>query len=191
MAAATPEDPRMARTRTAVIEATIELIHRDGLEAVTFQTVAKQAGVGRATLYRHWSGPDALVFDALAEIVSAWEFSGPGTLRQQLVAAIEDRRSELNQPVVRIAFNAICAQAPRDSAAAHLRDRLVGSLADGLRASIEVGVDRGELKRGLDADVLTAQVFGAMIWQSFVLGCDVTPRFIADIVNHALRDWEQ
>lgn len=187
---AVPEDPRIARTRTAVIDATVELIHREGLEAVTFQTVARGAGVGRATLYRHWAGPDELIFDALAEIVSAWEFAGPGRLREQLVREIESRRAELNQPVVRIAFNAICARAPHDPAAARLRDRLVGSIAAGVRRSIEAGVDRGELRPGLDAEVVTAEVFGAMTWQSFVMGRDVTRKFIERIVDHALAGWE-
>jgi AcrR family transcriptional regulator len=190
MASTAPEDPRVARTRSAVVQATIELIHRDGVEAVTFQTVARESGIGRATLYRHWPGPDELTFDALAEIVSAWEFSGPGTLREQLVAMIESRRAELNQPAVRIAFNAICARAPRDHAAALLRDRLVGRIAAGLRESIDAGVERGELKAGLDAEVFTAEVFGAMTWQSFVMGRNVTRRFIEQIVDRALAGWE-
>jgi AcrR family transcriptional regulator len=185
------EDPRVARTRGAVVEATVELIHDEGLEAVTFQTVARRAGVGRATLYRHWSGPDELIFEALADIVSAWEFSGPGRLRDELVAEIDRRRRELNQPVVRIAFTAICSRAPRDPAAARLRDRLVGSIADGLRSSIEAGVQRGELEAGLDAEVLTAQVFGAMVWRSFVMGRNVTRRFVEQVVGEALEGWER
>ncbi|MHB8695058.1 MAG: TetR/AcrR family transcriptional regulator [Solirubrobacteraceae bacterium] len=185
------EDPRIVRTRSAVVEATIELIHDEGLEAVTFQTVARRAGVGRATLYRHWSGPDELIFEALAEIVSAWEFSGPGRLRDALVSEIDRRRAELNQPVVRIAFNSICARAARDPSAARMRDRLVGSIAGGLKASIVAGTARGELEPGLDAELLTAEVFGAMVWRSFVMGRDVTRGFIEQVVDRALEGWER
>ena len=184
------EDPRIARTRAAVVDATIELIHEEGLEAVTFQTVARRARVGRATLYRHWSGPDELIFEALAEIVSTWEFSGPGRLREMMITEIDRRRAELNQPVVRIAFNAICSRAPRDAAAARLRDRLVGSIAGSLRSSIAAGEARGELRPGLDADVLTAEVFGAMTWRSFVMGRNVTRKFIESVVDKALDGWE-
>jgi|SRR5581483_7988571 len=184
------EDPRIARTRAAVVEATIELIHSDGVEAVTFQSVARRAGVGRATVYRHWATTDELIFEALAEIVSTWEFSGPGRLRETIVSEIDRRRAELNQQVVRIAFNAICSRAPHDDAAAKLRDRLVGSIATSLRASIEAGEARGELRPGLDADVLTAEVFGAMTWRSFIMGRNVTRKFIEDVVDKALAGWE-
>lgn len=184
------EDPRITRTRAAVLEATRELIHREGTGAVTFQEVARRARVSRATLYRHWPHPDELIFEALAEIVSEWEFTGPGRLRDQLIAEIDRRRRELNQPLVRMAFNAVLSRAPRDPSAARLRDRLVGSMAGSVRKSIEAGVARGELKPGLDAEVLTAQVMGAMAWRSFVMGRNVTREFIERVVAAALDGWE-
>lgn len=189
-AADSSEDPRITRTRAAVLEATIELIATEGPDAVTFQEVARRAHVSRATLYRHWPHPDELIFEALAEIVSEWEFRGPGRLRDELVAEIDRRRSELNQPLVRIAFNAVLSRAPRDPAAARLRDRLVGSIAESLRTSIEAGVERGELRSGLDAEVLTAQVMGAMVWRSFVMGRNVTREFFERVVAEALEGWE-
>lgn len=184
------EDPRITRTRAAVLEATIELIHDHGPEAVTFQEVARRARVSRATLYRHWPHPDELIFEALAEIVSEWEFSGPGRLGDELIAEIHWRLSELNQPIVRMAFNAVTSRAPRDRAAARLRDRLVGSIAGSIRKSIEAGVERGELRPGLDAEVLTAQVMGAMVWRSFVMGRNVTRPFVEKVVREALDGWE-
>jgi AcrR family transcriptional regulator len=185
------EDPRVTRTRALVVQSTIELIARGGPEAVTFQSVARHAGVSRATLYRHWPHPDELIFEALAEIVSEWEFSGPGRLRDELIAEIDRRRRELNQPLVRMAFNAVISRAPRDPAAARLRDRLVGSIAGSLRESIKAGVARGELEPGLDAEVLTAQVMGAMVWRSFVMGRNVNRDFVERVVGEALRGWER
>src|ERR1700752_1057406 len=93
------QDPRVVRTRAAARETTIELISEGGPEAVTFQAVAKRAGMSRATLYRHWPPPAEAVFEALAEIVSAWEFSGPGRLGDEMIAEINRRRTELNNPL--------------------------------------------------------------------------------------------
>jgi AcrR family transcriptional regulator len=184
------EDPRIARTRAAVLGATIKVIGSDGLEAVTFQEVARRAGVGRATVYRHWPHPDELIFEALAEIVSEWDFAGPGRLRDNLVDVIGARRSELNQPLVRIAFNAVLSRAPRDPSAAAIRDRLVGGIVASLEPSVAQGVERGELRTGIDAELIAAQVMGAMVWRSFVLGSDVTRRYIEDVVEAAIGPWE-
>ena len=186
----TGQDPRVVRTRAAAREATIELISEGGPEAVTFQSVAKRAGMSRATLYRHWPHPEELVFEALAEIVSAWEFTGPGRLGDEVIAEINRRRTELNNPLVRMAFSAVVSRAARDPEAAKLRDRLVGSIESSLQRSIAAGVERGELRPGLDAEVLTGQVMGAMVWRSFVMGRDVTKSFVEKVVREALRDWE-
>src|SRR5581483_7919249 len=79
------DDPRVQRTRAAVLRATIELMAEGGPEAITHQVVARRAGVGRATLYRHWPSAEELVFAALAEIVSGWTFSSSGDLARAIV----------------------------------------------------------------------------------------------------------
>jgi hypothetical protein len=86
-----------------------------------------------------------------------------------------------------MAFNAVISRAPRDLAAAKLRYRLVGSIAGSLRESIKAGVARGELEPGLDAEVLTAQVMGATVWRSFVMGRNVNRDFVERVVGEALR----
>jgi len=182
-------DPRVQRTRAAVLDATIELMAEGGPEAITHQTVARRARVGRATLYRHWPQAEDLVFEALAEIVSRWTFSSSDDLARAIIDEIDRRRTELNQPLVRMAFTAVISRAPRDPAAAALRDRLVGAIADGLRASVKAATQRGELRPGLDPDVLTAQLMGPMVWRSFVMGKNVTRAYIERIVNAALEPW--
>ncbi|MGW1622851.1 TetR/AcrR family transcriptional regulator [Streptomyces sp. NPDC002172] len=47
-------DPRLLRSREAMVAAATALLTDGGLEAVTHQTVATRAGAGRATVYRHW-----------------------------------------------------------------------------------------------------------------------------------------
>jgi AcrR family transcriptional regulator len=161
-----------------------------GPEAITHQRVAEHTGVSRPTLYRHWPNPEELVFEALAQIVTTWEFSGPGRLGDELIAEIERRRSELSQPAVRMAFTTVVSRALRDPAAAELRDRLIDGISDSLRESVAAGIARGELHAGLDPEILTAQVMGAMVWRSFVTDGRVSPGFIEQIVREALNGWE-
>lgn len=58
-------DPRVAQTQQQVHAAVIGLLADEGLEAITHARVAERAGVGRATVYRHWADRDALLLDAL------------------------------------------------------------------------------------------------------------------------------
>src|SRR6266702_4637101 len=58
-------DPRAARSREAILAAAFDLLAREGPGAITHQRVAQQAGVGRATVYRHWAAPEDLLRDVL------------------------------------------------------------------------------------------------------------------------------
>ena len=58
-------DPRVIRSRTAVIAATLDLLAERGITATTIEAVAERSGVARTTIYRQWDGQPALVLDAI------------------------------------------------------------------------------------------------------------------------------
>ena len=78
-------DRRVLRTRQAVIEAAQRLLFDGGPNALTYSALAAEAGVGRATLYRHWP----TIADLWSEITSlvaerpSIEFTG--NLRDDLI----------------------------------------------------------------------------------------------------------
>src|SRR5688500_16592931 len=86
-----PTDPRAARSREAMLAAATALLAQDGLEAVTHQTVATRAGVGRATVYRHW--PQLLAVRLAARSVTA--FALPPRPEDLRAASGGDPRTEL------------------------------------------------------------------------------------------------
>lgn len=58
-------DPRVERTREAVLGATLDELGESGYGALTIEGVARRARVGKATIYRHWDGKLELVADAV------------------------------------------------------------------------------------------------------------------------------
>ena len=87
----------MAGTRDArrrILEATAELVTTRGLDAATPAAIAERAGAGKMSLYRHFSGKDELVAEALAERdldLRAWLIGDPaqGTPRERLLALFD------------------------------------------------------------------------------------------------------
>lgn len=65
------EDPRVTRTRAKVLDVVRTILDHDGPMGVTYSAVAKSAGVGRQTLYNHWSTPAEMIRDAGVEGESA------------------------------------------------------------------------------------------------------------------------
>ena len=56
-----PDDPRVRRTRTALLRAFNRLFLEHGYEAITPARIAAEAGVGRSTFYEHHAGKEALL----------------------------------------------------------------------------------------------------------------------------------
>ncbi len=54
-------DPRIERTRKAVLDAATDLLVEGGPQALTMDAVVARSGVAKSTLYRHWDTRDALV----------------------------------------------------------------------------------------------------------------------------------
>src|SRR6478736_6471101 len=87
----------MAGTRDArhrILKAAAELVTVGGLDAATPAAIAERAGAGKMSLYRHFTGKDELVAEALAERdldYRAWLIGDPtdGTPRERLLALFD------------------------------------------------------------------------------------------------------
>src|SRR5256712_10120296 len=91
-------DPRAARSREAILAAAFDLLTREGPGAITHQRVAQQAGVGRATVYRHWAAAEDLLRDVL--YTAELPFFATLPLRSWLHAELRQLADELALPAV-------------------------------------------------------------------------------------------
>ena len=58
-------DPRIARSRAAVISAATELLVEAGPSAVTIDAIVARSGVAKSTIYRHWASRDEVLLDVM------------------------------------------------------------------------------------------------------------------------------
>jgi AcrR family transcriptional regulator len=59
------QDKRVQRTRQALLDAFVTLVLRARYEELTVRDIASRAGVGRSTLYEHFSGKGAILAASL------------------------------------------------------------------------------------------------------------------------------
>lgn len=88
---------RSAYTRGALLGAALQEFSAHGFRRSSMESVARRAGVSRATLYVHWKGKQEL-FRALVQQLHdehqeemAQALAGDGSVAQRLVAAFEAR----------------------------------------------------------------------------------------------------
>src|SRR5258708_30823573 len=58
--------PRSAECHGAILDAVLQLMQKDGYNAVPIEGVARHAGVGKQTIYRWWGSRAELILDAFA-----------------------------------------------------------------------------------------------------------------------------
>ena len=59
-----PQRRRGEALKTAIYDATVEILEQEGYEAVTFQNVAKKANTTRSVLYRYFDNTFHLIYEA-------------------------------------------------------------------------------------------------------------------------------
>lgn len=67
VSSAPPRRPRTADVRSALVQAAVAVLERDGLPGLTVRAVAAEAGVAPMGVYNHLHGKDGLLVAALAQ----------------------------------------------------------------------------------------------------------------------------
>ena len=160
---------RTARTRTAVLAATIAELVRHGYAALTVDAVAAAAGVNRTTVYRRWGGPEGLVADAV-ETFAAGQALVPDTgdvdedLRRWARSILATLSTPESAAVVRAVFGGGDSRRLRE-----IRHRWWAVRAALVVPVVERAVGRGQLPAGTDAVEVVKHVGAPLYYRLLVL----------------------
>jgi AcrR family transcriptional regulator len=180
-------DPRVVRTRLAVLEAATMLLRTEGPEAVTHARVAEAAGVGRATIYRHWPEQGDLLHDAVAS--KAQDIPFPSVelpTRERLLVVLEHLRTRLNDDDMAVHFATLIGRATWDPT---LRKALMQmsargrSIIDGILGD---AIERGESAPETDVEVVREGLLGALFVRRFLSDRPLNRAYLNRVIDNAL-----
>ena len=179
--------PRDPGVEDAALGAARSLLIESGFAGCTIAAVAERAGVGKGTIYLRWPDKESLVVAALAE---SWEpMADPATdsLRGDLLAITAEVASAFNGDAGRL-FTSVLGEMTRHEA---LQKVWVTSIVDSwdgvMRKVFARGVDRGEMREGIDLDVAINALLGPVLSISAVRGETITPAQVETFVDIFLR----
>lgn len=160
--------PRDAAVGRKVVDTVLRLI-ADGATFgdLTMEGIAREAGVGKATVYRRWAGKDALLLDVLAavDVAEPPTFSGTG-FRDDLVAAVESmRRRGLAKRDSALLRNMLGQMQNNPELWRTYHDTVIATRRAALRRVLEYGIATGAVRPelGSDLDLLVDFVSGTMM----------------------------
>lgn len=177
---------RTAQTSDKIFGAVFELLIAGGYEAVTFQAVAELAKVGRATIYRRWTDPRSLVAEAV-RARAAEQIVAPdtGTLRGDMKGVLGQIVQFTTSPIGRAALLASFADQTGDSEALPHEARWATRRQD-IEPIFERARARGKMSADADAEILFAQLAGAIYFRLFVISRPPDDSWIERILDQGL-----
>ena len=164
------DDPRVERTRVAVIEAASELLMADGPSAITHGNVASAANVSRTTVYNHWPTREDLLratIDSIGKVTPDID-DLTGSLRDDLALLCEQLVVDLTDDQRAPMIANMMERALHDPTVATVRDEFLGAFHVVFAQVISNAVAAGELRRDIDVDRSLATLMGSFLFTRFM-----------------------
>lgn len=180
-----PRDPKLD---LAITRATLELLAETGYGALTIEAVATRAGVGKATLYRRWSGKEQLVVDAVRTLSEQAEPDPTSGVRDALVALLESvRRKSSSSLAGKIFPRLIGESAESPELMRRYREQVLDPRRARFRDVLARGVEQGLVRPDVDLDHAVDLLVGPMAYRNLLRtdpppGPELAARIVDDVL---------
>ena len=178
-------DPRADRSRTTALEVARTILVEEGWDALTHARLAERSGLHRATIYRHWPTPAAILHDLLAQEVAITHITPTGDLRTDLVNALTAIQRELANPDFGRVLTALIDRGEWDPDLHHIKVAVTRAGVATIRQFVTTARQQGDL-RNVDADSAAALLLGPLLYRRLLSGEPVTRKFVQRIVDSFL-----
>ena len=161
-------DPRIERTRHAVLEAALEIAARVGFAAATVEAIAAESCVSKSTIYRHWPDIAAIFLDALEGEAATNAAVDTGTLRGDLVQLMTMFCEILTTGTYGRLLPHLISAAAFDPAFARAQATYTATRRETLTIVLNRAVEHGEAPRDLDVTWFQDQLFAPVLVQHLI-----------------------
>jgi AcrR family transcriptional regulator len=155
----------------ALTSAFFEEWARVGFAALSLERVAKNAGAGKAALYRRWSSKVAMASDLLSKVgLTLFELPDTGSLEADLLAFLLSLRRVLRHRIIQRVTLDLLAEIAREPAL----ERAIRPFQEARRKRVKTVIDRaiarGELPMTIDRETAADFMVSALYWRLVVTG---------------------
>lgn len=169
-----------------ILRATLDVLAEVGYDRLTMDSVAMRARVSKATLYRRWKAKPNLVIDALLGDKEPLLVADTGTLRGDLIGTFCGMGGLTDVRQLAILGSVITAISRDPDFAEAFRRDVIEPKAAVSRQLFERAIDRGEIRSGMDLDVIVPALSAIVLHRTFLLGEPPTSELIARVVDNVI-----
>ena len=161
----------------------------DGLTGFTIDRVARESGVSKTTIYKHWNSRGTLALDGYFHAVEG-ELSFPETddIRADLTAQLHAFGHLVSEtPAGRLLAELIGASQTDADLAVAYRELYSSQRRELAVSRLERAQRDGQIRERVDAQVVVDQLWGAVYHRLLIPDEPITPGFIDAILENLLE----
>jgi AcrR family transcriptional regulator len=178
-----PRDPTL---EAEILTKALELVAEQGYENVSMDAVAAAAHAGRASLYRRWPSKAQMVAEAIRRSRKDIEVWDTGSIRGDLMACMREACAEMNDGAAGLIAGLTGAIRNDPDLAHELRESIVQTRREALRAWVQRCVNDGLLVAGADLDAIAEVMPATVIYRATVTGEALDEAFCRRTVDRVL-----
>ena len=178
----------MAASHDVIMDAVYALLQEKPVRDLTMESVAKQARVGKPTLYKWWPTKATLVLAMLCERMAP-KLEKPTVLsaEESLRFRVRSLIDAFNGPFGKIVAGLIAEGQSEPSVLKEFFDRWVSPRRNATIADLQRGKDAGELGSDTGPELLNDAIFGAIYYRMLLRSGPLTSRFGEELVEQVMR----
>jgi len=177
-------DPRIERSRQVILQAVLEELSELGYGALTIESAARRAGVGKATIYRHWPDKIALIADAFKllqqqrdpELVT-------GSPREKLERILRHVADVVADSPFSSCLPALIEGAERDRALRRFHHHFQTEARKPLIALISGGIATGDFPPRTDPETAAFALLGAIFFCRLMTNTPFPVERVRDLID--------
>ncbi|MES2631402.1 MAG: TetR/AcrR family transcriptional regulator [Pseudomonadota bacterium] len=195
MATKTPDKPvqKLGRIRSDevhqnILQTTLQLLSQGSYQSLRLEHIAKEAGVGKATIYRWWKSKGALVVEALVSALKPGAAPSAASPVDDLKKTIDATVRNYSNNLTGVTVPALAADLVNDPdlREAFLTDFL-GPRRDAARTSLERAIEAGLLPKNLDTELVMDMWAGAVFYRTLFGTKPLNKNFTQQILDLLLE----
>ena len=187
-----PGRPRSENSRQAILRSTIKLLRLHGFADLSIEAIAALAKVGKATVYRWWPNKGALVVDAFASSTAdELHFPDSGSVYKDMSLQMTQWLAVLRSSRGCIVRAIIGAGQSDPDLLEEFRKRLLRPRRQEAYQTLRRGIERGELPKDLDLDLVLDTLYGAIYMRFLIRHDELTEQYVTDMCRMVLEGASQ
>lgn len=159
--------PRSPHVDAAILDAALALFVEGGLEAVSFEQIAKRSGVSRTAIYRRWASKEEVVARALGRLREQAEETFADWAERPIAEVmdwfVENVPRQILNPFYRSLSRSVLALGDTSELKVIYSDTVLRPRREAFSKMIRRARRVGALPEGLDPDLIQDMLSGALL----------------------------